>query len=108
MIDGNGSRNGFWNEKPNMASTIRSVDCRAEVKSGTKGTWRFCSWIFRRCVMFVITPVMVNGEEIWGNQSICTPRTVRFCPAWGSRLTVDIRNALDGVRQRGHRRLYSY
>jgi hypothetical protein len=38
IIEGYGSRSGPPNEKPNIASTMKSVDFRASVKSGTKGT----------------------------------------------------------------------
>lgn len=48
IMEGNGSRRGPPKEKPNMASTMKCVDFRASVKSGTKGTSRFWSWILRR------------------------------------------------------------
>lgn len=48
IIAGKGSRSGPPKEKPNIASTMRSADLRASVKSGTKGTLRFLSWVLRR------------------------------------------------------------
>lgn len=47
-MDGKGSRSGPPNEKPNMASTTRSVDWREELKSFTNGTERLWSWVLRR------------------------------------------------------------
>jgi hypothetical protein len=48
-MDGKGSRRGPPKENPKMASTRKSADLRASVKSGTKGTDRLCSWVLRRC-----------------------------------------------------------
>lgn len=46
---GKGSRTSPLKEKPNIASMIWSVFCRALVKSSVKGTWRSSSCFFRRC-----------------------------------------------------------
>lgn len=43
IIEGKGSRSEPLNEKPKIASTTRSTDFKASVKSGTNGTERFLS-----------------------------------------------------------------
>lgn len=48
MISGKGSRRGPLNEKPKIASMIRSVDSRDWAKSVVKGTERLWSWVLRR------------------------------------------------------------
>lgn len=47
-MDGKGSRRGPPNEKPNMASTTRSVDWSELEKSVMNGTERLWSWVLRR------------------------------------------------------------
>jgi hypothetical protein len=113
MIDGNGSRRGFWNENPKIASTRRSVDLRASVKSGTKGTLRFVSWVLRRYAIRMIFSMNLvflssSGHEqelsypVQALAGFNLPHIIHSCPALGSKLMACSRNVLNDVPQRGH------
>lgn len=84
-----------------MPSTTRSADLRASVKSGTKGTSRFWSWILRRYLF-------VSFLKLEIRKLLCAhpPHIIRSCLVLGNRLMACSHNALNDVQQRVHLLLY--